>query len=386
MSAPPDTRPLTALGLMSGTSMDGVDAAILITDGETIAAFGATHFRPYGANERALLAAALEEAPALADRTQRPPALAAAESAIEAAHVAAVSALLAEAGLAPEDIDVIGFHGHTVLHDPARRLTVQIGDGERLAEATGIDTVWDMRAADMAAGGQGAPLASAFHRALALASGIDRPAAIVNLGGVANVTWLAADGAMLAFDTGPANALIDDLLRARTGRAMDEGGELAARGQANKAILTALLADLFFEVSPPKSLDRKSFSLRSVAGLSLEDAAATLTAFTAAALARAAEHMPAPPRVWILSGGGARNPSLVAAIRARLDRPVRTAGELGWSEDFIEAQAFAYLAARSLRGLPLTFPGTTGVKEPLTGGRLARAGRLRSDKTAQGLS
>jgi len=367
-----------ALGLMSGTSMDGIDAAILSTDGEAIAEFGATLFRPYSADERTLLTAALDAAPELADRTARPPALKAAEAAVEAAHIAAVSELLAQAGLAAEDLDVIGFHGHTVLHDPARRLTVQIGDGGRIAQATGIDTVWDMRAADMEAGGEGAPLAPAFHRALAEASRIERPAVIVNIGGVANVTWLGEGGAMLAFDCGPGNGLIDDLVQTRTGRAMDEGGALASRGQADERALATLLAHPFFETVPPKSLDRRYFSIRPVAGLSLEDAAATLTGLTAAAIIEAARYTPQPPRIWVLSGGGARNPALIAAIRARTDAPVTTASDLGWSEEFIEAQAFAFLAVRSLRDLPLTFPGTTGVPEPLTGGRLAHAHRPRA--------
>jgi anhydro-N-acetylmuramic acid kinase len=290
---------------------------------------------------------------------------------------------LARAGLAPTDIGVIGFHGHTVLHDPARHLTVQIGNGGRMARATGVDTVWDMRAADMAAGGQGAPLAPVFHRALAEAAGIALPAAIVNIGGVANVTWLGADRAMLAFDCGPGNAPIDDLVQTRTGRAMDEGGNLAARGKVDEAALARLMAHPYFEVRPPKSLDRKSFSGEAVAGLGLEDAAATLTAFTAETIVAAAKHMPSPPRLWIVSGGGARNPVLVEAVRRRTEEPVKTAGEVGWSEDFIEAQAFAYLAVRSLRGLPLTFPGTTGVPEPLTGGRVSRAGTV---EPAQGRS
>jgi anhydro-N-acetylmuramic acid kinase len=373
VSAREKARARCALGLMSGTSMDGVDAAILATDGETLGEFGPTLFRPYCFEEQELVSSALDAAPGLADRTARPPALAAAEAAIEAAHIAAVSEILAQAGLAPKEIDVIGFHGHTVLHDPARHLTVQIGNGGRIARATGIDVVWDMRAADMAAGGQGAPLAPAFHRALAEASGIALPGAIVNIGGVANVTWLGADGAMLAFDCGPGNALIDDLVRELSGGAMDEGGHLAARGKVDVAVLARLMAHPYFQAPPPKSLDRKSFSREAVAGLGLEDAAATLTAFTAETIAAAATHMPAPPRIWILSGGGARNPVLVAAVRARTEAPVKRAGVVGWSEDFIEAQAFAYLAVRSLRGLPLTFPGTTGVPEPLTGGRVSRA-------------
>lgn len=355
--------------------MDGVDAAILTTDGEAVVEAGAMLFRPYSEDERALLAAALDAAPELADRTARPLSLAAAETAVEAAHIAAVSELLMRVGLAADDIDVIGFHGHTVLHDPERRLTVQIGNGSRIARATGVDTVWDMRAADIEAGGEGAPLAPVFHRALADMSGIERPAVIVNIGGVANVTWLGEGGAMLAFDCGPGNGLIDDLVQARAGRAMDEGGVLASGGRVDEEVLADLLAHPFFEVTPPKSLDRRSFSIQPVAGLGLEDAAATLTGFTAAAIVGATPHMPEPPRIWVLSGGGARNRALIAAIRARTDAPVTMASALGWPDEFIEAQAFAFLAVRSLRGLPLTFPGTTGVPEPVAGGRLAQAHR-----------
>ena len=365
---------LTVLGMMSGTSLDGVDAAILRTDGEGVAEPGARLFQPYDRQEREVLRAALAAAP-LAAADIPPPAFAAAAAVVDAAHLRAIEALLDQARLARREIDLVGFHGQTVFHAPERRITIQLGDGEALARAAGIDVVWDFRSADIAAGGQGAPLVPAYHRALAVAAGLEPPLALVNIGGVANITWIGKDGELIAFDTGPGNALIDDLVAARAGMRMDEDGRLAAAGHVDDAVLARLLAESFFEKRPPKSLDRNDFSIEPVAGLGLEDAAATLAAFTAEALARAARHLPRPPRRWIVCGGGARNPVILRQLAARVPAPatVETAGDHGWREEFVEAEAFAYLAARSLRGLPLTFPGTTGVEKPVLGGRLAMA-------------
>ena len=370
---------LRALGLMSGTSMDGVDAALIETDGVAIGAFGPTLFRPYDAAERAVLRAALESARDLRDRDMRPPALAEAEAVIDRAHIDTARALAARAEAEGWGVDLVGFHGQTVLHRPERRLTVQIGSGRALADALGVPVVYDFRAADVAAGGQGAPLVPVFHEALVAGGDFERPVAVLNLGGVGNVTWIGEGpaNALLAFDTGPGNALIDDWLRATTGRPYDAGGALAASGRADAAALEALLAHPYFAATPPKSLDRDDFAaharaiLRDRARLSPADGAATLTAFTAAAVARALDHMPARPRTWIVAGGGSHNATLLHELRTRLGARLMTAGETGWSPDFVEAQAFAYLAARSLRGLPLTFPGTTGVARPLLGGVLA---------------
>lgn len=372
----------TALGLMSGTSLDGVDAAILRTDGESIAAYGPRLFLPYEEKEQMALRAAIAAAPAArstasfaARPCSLPPVLAMAAEMVEDAHLRAIEALLEDARLNPGDIDVVGFHGQTVLHAPDRGLTMQLGDGETLARRCGIDVIWDLRSADMAAGGQGAPLVPVYHRALARAAEIELPLAVVNIGGVANVTWIGEGEPLIAFDTGPGNALVNDLVHARTGASMDEDGRLAARGRVDEEALEALLADSFFEKPPPKSLDRNDFSIEAVAGLELEDACATLTAFTAEALARAARHFPAAPKRWVVTGGGARNPALLAELAARVPAPsiVAPARALGWAEEFIEAEAFAFLAVRSLRGLPLTFPGTTGVASPLCGGRFAQA-------------
>ncbi len=356
----------TVLGLMSGTSMDGVDAAVLVTDGEEIAAFGPRRFRPYGEGERSLLRAALADAAGLGERGERPGALAEAERMVTVAHGEAVAGLLAEnPGVR---LDLIGFHGQTVLHAPARRLTVQIGDGAGLARRVGVPVVFDLRAADVAAGGEGAPLVPVYHRALVARSRLAGNVAVVNIGGVANLTRIGADGSLLAGDTGPGNALLDDFVRGRTGAAMDRDGALARRGRVDEAALDRLLADPWFRRPLPKSLDRAAFSAAAVAGLSVEDGAATLAAFTCRAVLAGIASAGGADRV-VLVGGGASNPVMGEAIAAVL--PVVAAADLGWSADFLEAEAFAYLAERSRRGLPITFPATTGVPRPMSGGRLA---------------
>jgi anhydro-N-acetylmuramic acid kinase len=348
-----------ALGLMSGTSMDGIDAALVETDGRRLGAAGPWATRPYAPALRERLRAVLG---GVGD-------VAGVERDLTDAHAEAVRALMAEAGVTPA---VIGFHGHTILHRPERRRTWQIGDGGRLARLTGVDVVGDFRSADVAAGGQGAPLAPLYHAALA--APLEKPVAVLNLGGVGNVTWIGSDGALLAFDTGPGNALIDDWLRATTGRALDEGGRLAAAGTVREAMLGAMLDNPWFDAPPPKSLDRDDFTLAPVRGLSAADGAATLTQFTAAAVALAVRHFPAPPRRWLVTGGGRHNATLMAALAARLGAPVAPVESVGWRGDALEAEAFAYLAVRSLEGLPLSLPTTTGVAAPLTGGRLFRPG------------
>lgn len=366
------TKALTAIGLMSGTSMDGVDVAGLVTDGETIEVFGPTGERPYTPPEREVLRAALAAARGLTDRSERPGVLAEAERIVTAAHAEAVEALLAAEGMTAADVDVVGFHGQTVLHRPERRLTVQIGDGPALAAKLGIDVVHDLRAADVAAGGQGAPFVPAYHRAIVRRQGWELPVAILNLGGVGNVT-LVGEGDPVAFDTGPGNALIDDWVLRRAGAPFDEGGRIAAAGHVDGTALAQLMANAYFDRPPPKSLDRNDFSLDPVERLSVEDGAATLAAFTAASVATAGRWLPRPASRWVVAGGGARNPTLLAMLADRLSAPIVTADAAGLSSSHIEAQAFAYLAVRSLKGLPLSFPTTTGVPEPITGGVLARA-------------
>ncbi len=370
-AAMPQNAPVSrAIGLMSGTSMDGVDVALLDTDGEAVVATGASAFFPYSDDDRLLLRTAVADAVTLADRHARPGALSAAEAMVTQRHIAAVEAFLAAEKIDRRSVDVVGFHGQTVLHRPEHQLTVQIGDGMALGRALGIAVAYDFRAADVAAGGQGAPLVPAYHRALAAAAGLTEPAVVINIGGVANLTFLANGADPIAYDTGPGNALLDDLMLARTGTAVDSDGAAAAAGHVNEAVLRSLLAHPYFEKPVPKSLDRHEFSNAPVASLSTADAAATLTAFTAASLALAFRHLPATASLAIICGGGAHNPTLMRELAGRLPCPVISADSLGWSGDAIEAQAFAYLAVRRLKNLPITFPGTTGVTRALEGGRL----------------
>jgi anhydro-N-acetylmuramic acid kinase len=271
------------------------------------------------------------------------------------------------------EVDLVGFHGHTILHRPAERRTLQIGDGALLAGRLGLDVVGDFRSADVAAGGEGAPLAPLYHAALAAA--LPKPIAVLNIGGVANVTWIGGPEEILAFDTGPGNALIDDWVRRLTGSAADLDGVLARAGAVSAAHVENFLASSFFDRLPPKSLDRDDFRDVLPTGLSLEDGAATLTEMTAAAVAAAGRHFPAPAEQWLVTGGGRHNPALMEALRRRLDVPVRPVEAVGWHGDALEAQAFAYLAVRSVFGLPLSLPSTTGVPRPTCGGRLFRAPR-----------
>ncbi|MEJ0098139.1 MAG: anhydro-N-acetylmuramic acid kinase [Bauldia sp.] len=368
---------MTVLGLMSGTSMDGVDAAVVVTDGEEVVSFGPRLFRPYTPAERETLRAAVVEAHWLTDRAARPGALATAERIVTDVHGETVERLMRDNGYARANgsraaraIDLVGFHGQTVFHAPERRLTVQIGDGRALAERLGIPVVFDFRAADVAAGGEGAPLVPIYHRALAQKARLGGAVAIINIGGVANVTRIAADGSLVAGDTGPGNALIDDFVRARTGAAMDEGGALGARGRVDRQALDRLLDNPWFAKPMPKSLDRDAFSTLPVADLSTEDGAATLTAFTARTVAQGIVVAGGAERIVVV-GGGARNPYLMRRVGAAAGIETTSALTLGWSPDFIEAEAFAYLAARSFRGLPITFPGTTGVGMPSSGGVVA---------------
>ncbi|MHB8886893.1 MAG: anhydro-N-acetylmuramic acid kinase [Methylovirgula sp.] len=362
---------LRAIGLMSGSSMDAVDVAFIETDGDAKVAAGATRSFGYALEDRALLRAAHAEAATLTDRAARPGVLAAAEAMVTQRHGAAVEAFLAAEGLPRDSIDVVGFHGQTVLHRPGAALTVQIGDGAALAHALHLPVVHDFRAADVAAGGQGAPLVPIYHKALALAAGLTGPIVVLNVGGVANLTFLNGDEDPLAFDTGPGNALIDDLMFRRQGVAMDEGGIVAGQGRIDFMALADLLAHPYFDRLPPKSLDRNEFSLARVDDLKLEDAAATLTAFTAQSVANALTHVPEVPKLAILCGGGAHNLALRWELMQRLPCGMVLADSLRWSADGMEAQAFAYLAVRRLKDMPISFPTTTGVRAPLQGGCVA---------------
>jgi anhydro-N-acetylmuramic acid kinase len=358
-----------AIGLMSGTSLDGIDAAFIETDGETQVKTGPAATTPYDDAMRARLRAVLGGQGPVAE----------VERALTLAHAEAVRSLIARHHLS--DVALVGFHGHTILHRPEQRRTWQIGDGALLAATLGIDVVGDFRSADVAAGGEGAPFAPLYHAALS--SSLERPLAVLNLGGVGNVTWIGErPDDILAFDTGPANALIDDWVLRETGHAFDTDGALARAGRVDTAHVQRFLAHPYFARRPPKSLDRDEFAAFMPAGMSPEDGAATLTAMTAASVARAAAHFPRPVRRWLVTGGGRHNPAIMAALAQELALPAQPVEAAGWDGDALEAQAFAYLAVRSRRGLPLSLPGTTGVPAPMKGGRLFSAQPPRRSKAS----
>jgi anhydro-N-acetylmuramic acid kinase len=358
------TGVVTALGAMSGTSLDGVDAAVLRTDGHDILGFGETGYRSYLAQERAVIAAGFGKWSG-EDVT-------AAAKVIEAAHIEVLSRF--------KDIDLIGFHGQTLAHAPRAQGTLQVGDGAALADTLGVPVVWDFRSADVELGGEGAPLAPFFHHACARYAGLTGPVAFVNLGGVGNLTWVDPSrarpedaGALLAFDTGPANAPLNDLMQERLGKPFDEGGKLAAKGQVEHGALELFLAEPYFARIPPKSLDRNDFAemVALVGELSDADAAATLTAMCATGVAEAMQHCPSPPTRVLVTGGGRRNPVVMHMLAVSLDCPVVPVEDIGLDGDMLEAQAFAYLAVRVARGMPTSCPGTTGVRAAVGGGTVS---------------
>lgn len=358
-----------ALGLMSGTSLDGIDAALIKTDGESIHEFGPWLTQPFDDPYRVRLRDAVHGRGDLLRMEQD----------ITLKHMDAVKALLAKAGMTKRDVRVVGFHGQTVTHRPAERITWQIGNGALMAEKTGIDTVCDFRRRDMAADGEGAPLVPLYHAALARQ--MQLPIAVLNIGGIANVTWIGkSEGAaselmdldILAFDTGPGNVLLNEWAFKMTAQDCDRDGKLALAGKADMAIVKRMLADEFFEKHPPKSLDRNYFTFDPVAKLSKEDGAATLVEFSAAAVERGANYFPTPAKQWFISGGGRHNPALMAALKKHFLQ-VYTVESLGWVGDALEAQAFAFLAVRTLKRLPISLPTTTGARIAVTGGALHRA-------------
>jgi anhydro-N-acetylmuramic acid kinase len=369
----------TALGLMSGTSLDGIDVALIETDGSAVVKPGPAATFSYPKPFRVQLRQAIADAQLMTERTARPGCLAEVERELTDRHAEAVRDFLRTQGVDPSRIDIVGFHGQTVLHRsrgrlimgwrPASTLTVQLGDGPRLAAAIGLDVVCDLRAADCAAGGEGAPLAPIYHWALT-ARLPERPAAFLNVGGVANLTYIGADGRLVAFDTGPGNALIDDWVYRSTGAGHDEDGALALSGRVRDGILQELMRHDYFFAPYPKSLDRNDFALDPLPELSPADGAATLTAFTAASVRAATTLLPESPRYWVVCGGGRHNRALMTALAERLDGAVVPAEALGLDGDHLEAQAWAYLAVRSLQRLPISYPGTTGVPIPMTGGVL----------------
>ena len=366
MARSSSTKLRNALGLMSGTSLDGIDVAAIATDGRRRVIPGPALTVPYPEAFREQLRSVLGgvgEVPAV-------------EAELTRLHAAAIAQFRAKYPDVP--VELIGFHGHTILHRPAERRTWQIGDGALLARLAGADVVADFRSADVAAGGEGAPLAPLYHTALA--ADLPKPLTVLNLGGVGNVTWIgpgasSSEDKILAFDTGPGNALIDDWVRSHTGESADLDGVLARAGRVSAEHVAHFLKKPYFDRAPPKSLDRDDFRDALPQGVAVDDGAATLTEMTAAAVAAARRHFPNPPREWLVCGGGRHNPAMMAALARLLGAPVRPVEAVGWNGDALEAQAFAYLAVRSVLGLPLSLPSTTGAPHPVCGGRLFEAVR-----------
>lgn len=363
----------TAIGLMSGTSMDGIDAALVRTDGEDLVERGPMSFYPYSPQTQTILKKALEDAKELQSRDERVGCLEEAENLVTDLHSKAVISFLKENDLNASQIDVLGFHGQTVLHRPEQALTVQLGDGEKLAKATGIDVVYDMRANDMVNGGQGAPLVPIYHKALceSLPDQYKKqsPVVFVNIGGISNITYIGKE--LIAFDTGPGNALIDQWVQSEAGIPYDQGGMIAAEGKVRMPLAKRYLRNDFFKRPLPKSLDRNDFILLAGGDLSLEDGARTLAHVSAASIIKSVSHLPEIPKNWVICGGGRRNPYIMrdlSVLARAMNSSIMPSEKAGFNGDAMEAEAWGYLAVRSLKGLPLTYPKTTGCEKPVTGG------------------
>lgn len=374
----PKNKVYTALGLMSGTSLDGVDCALIETDGYGYVKPLGFVTIPYTQSERGIIR------PVFGVKDRHDEALTPAIDVVTERHMNAVRVLMAQEGITPKDVDVIGFHGQTIYHAPKDGVTIQIGDGTLMARELGIDVVDDFRSADVAAGGEGAPLAPIYHAARMACENVELPCAVLNIGGVANVTWIGAGADnILAFDTGAGNALMDDWIQSRTGEAYDKDGEHALSGLVDTNLLQEWLSHDYFKAVPPKSLDRNQWDIAAMGGvaksmehLNTQDGAATLLAFTVEGILGAVVHMPSPPKVWYACGGGRHNKALMKALNQRLGGVVRSVDALGWNGDATEAECFAYLAVRSLLSLPISFPTTTRAPKPLSGGVLHSSSSL----------
>jgi len=371
--------PAYVIGLMSGTSADGVDAALLRTDGRGVAEPIASASMPYADGLRASILGAMKgegDRHAIAQE-------------LTEIHRDAVEAVIAASGISRAQIALIGFHGQTILHRPEEGFSLQIGAPQWLADITGIPVVFDFRSNDIAHGGQGAPLVPLYHAALS--ESLEKPLMVINIGGVSNYTWIGADAALEAADCGPGNALLDDWMGMHVGARCDVDGAAARRGIVHEATVKEFLRNSFFVQNRARSLDRNAFTLESFFPVSpldpqeriyrweaekkiatMQDGAATLTAITAAAIGWSVRAVPEIPKRLLVTGGGRHNPVLMRMIKERSGLTVEPVEAVGWNGDMLEAEAFAYLAARSVQGLPLSLPSTTGVREPVTGGVIYR--------------
>lgn len=358
------TKIFRALGAMSGTSVDGVDIAIIETDGITTKSLhpSITFSYPHAFQEKIKALFHKGSADRATDIKEFKVKKMAKE--IANAHTEAINAYLNKYEIDKSTIDVVGIHGQTIGHDPDNGYTCQICDGQEVANQTDIPVINDFRIDDVNAGGQGAPLVPIYHRAMLRSLNQPFPIAVVNIGGVANITWIGEnEHDLLGFDTGPGNAPIDDWMLLKVGRSFDMDGKFAAKGAINETILHQMLDHPYFNQTPPKSLDRQDFTFHPVQDLSTEDGAATLTALTAQTIAQSIQHLPAAPKKWIITGGGRHNKTLMKMLAEKINAPVETTEDINLDGDGIEAQAFAFFAVRKLLNLPITFPGTTGRKQ-----------------------
>ena len=367
----------TAIGLMSGTSMDGIDAALIESDGENIVNIIGHLSCEYDSAFRKKLKSTLDEVTNVVKRDELPRSVLNVGNELTIKHAFAVNQLLKKYSILPSEVDLIGFHGQTILHKPEIGLTIQIGDGAMLAQKCGIDVVYDLRSNDMKHGGQGAPLVPVYHRALALklTDRLDFPVAFINIGGISNLTFVGKNNELYAFDCGPGNGLIDQWMYFRTGSPMDRNGEAGLHGTVNEGIVNSYSRHPFFNQKKPGSLDWRSFKPLTDKAVSVEDGAASLSFVTAYGIVNSFRHLPVYPRTLVLSGGGAYNGAIIKSLEELTQKYgiiTLTAQSLGLSSNFIEAEAWAYLAIRSIYNLPITFPTTTGCLTPQSGGRLAR--------------
>jgi anhydro-N-acetylmuramic acid kinase len=366
-----------AIGLMSGTSMDGIDVAMIDTDGHNQIIFGSACEFTYSDEMKRRLSLCLLQAQSFENRNTRTDLVRHVENELTQLHAYAVSKFISDNAIDPKSIDVIGFHGQTLVHRPDLGLTIQIGDGQMLADMCQIPVIYDLRANDMLHGGQGAPLIPVYHTVLAAQVSSQDPLAFVNIGGISNVTFVSKDTDPVAFDVGPGNALIDQWVQKKANMAYDEDGRIGMQGSVDEDRLAQYLNHSFFVQKPPKSLDRHDFSPDTVTGLSLRDGAATLAALTARAIVQSQQFAPIPPKKWIICGGGRKNKAILSALKQTLDSPVVVSEEIGLDGSAMEAQGWAYLSVRSLQNLPITFPSTTGVTHPVSGGVLKRPKKLK---------
>lgn len=354
---------IRALGLMSSTEINGAAAALIETDGIDMPVKGRSFIVPYEeAFEDKIREIRNHRDRFSADELQK------VGEELTNFHAGVVRELLNEG----EKFEVIGFSGHILFHNPQEAESLALGSGQLLADLTGIKVVSGFRRSDLLAGGQGSPLLPVFHEVIA--ANLPKPVAVINIDGISRLTWLGSNGEMLAFDTGPGLAPVNDWVLRHGGQNSDYNGRLAALGQINGHVLAAMMRHKYFAKYPPKAFDRNGFrdKLEHLEALKLADGAATATALTAESIAYSmALYLPEMPKILVVCGSGADNPTLMRFLRQRFEYvEVISSAELGWRPDTSQAQAIAFLAARRLHHLPISFPTTTGVPEPLVGGEI----------------